>query len=74
MELLNEWMRVAIEDGDTETQRRLLALIRNETERTTIHQHWQEGDRDFIMRLVYPELENNAPAQLNGNGNGKHHG
>ena len=69
MEILNEWMDEAIEAEDVEMQRRLLKLMKSETERAKVLQKWQEGDRDYIMALIYPELEK---AKLNGHSNGKH--
>src|SRR5436853_7120072 len=56
MELLQEWMDLATEEGDTDAQRRLLQLMRNETERAEIHQRWQEGDESYLLERVYPQI------------------
>lgn len=56
MEMLQEWMDIATESGDREAQRRLLALMRNETERAEIHQRWQEGDEEYLLERVYPQI------------------
>lgn len=56
MELLQEWMQIATEEGDLEAQRRLLMLMKNETERAEIHQRWQEGDEAYLLGRVYPQI------------------
>lgn len=57
MELLNEWMDIAMREQDVETQKRLRVLMTIETERARIHQAWQEGDRSAVLGLVYPDKQ-----------------
>lgn len=68
MELLQKWMEIATEEGDKDTQLRLLELMKNETERAEIHLRWQQGDDDYLVDKVIPKPKR-IPAS---NGNGKH--
>lgn len=77
LQLLNEWLAIATEAGDTETQERILKLLKNETDKAEIHQRWQEGDQDFIIGKIYGiskklqgGQQKDTERSLNGNGNG----
>lgn len=63
MELLQKWMEVATEEGDLATQQRLLELMRNETDRASIQQHWQEGDDEYLVGRVYPHSKHLAKGE-----------
>lgn len=77
LQLLNEWLVIATEAGDTPTQERILRLLKNETDKAELHQRWQEGDQDFIIGRIYGVSKNLKAGQETDkfsttNGNGKH--